>query len=88
MANKRHLATITVLIRDRQSQANDLQQLLTDNGHIIMARMGVNVQPKCIEHCTGMIVLTLEGGLSEIKALNKKIDEMYGVVAKLSVMTK
>jgi len=88
MTDKRHLASITILIKDRQSQANDLQQVLTDNGHIIMARLGVNVQPKCIEHCTGMIVLTLDGGLREIKALAKRIDEMYGVVAKLSVMTK
>lgn len=87
MANKRHLATITILLKDRQSQAFDLQKLLTDNGHIIMARLGVNVQPKCIETCTGMIVLALDGGLKEIKALAKQIDKIYGVVAKLSVMT-
>ncbi len=85
---KRHLATLSILLKDRQSQAIDLQQILSDNSHLIMSRLGVNLQPKCIEHCNGVIVLALDGGLREIKALAKKIDEVYGVVAKLSVLTK
>ena len=88
MSNKRHLATISILLKDRQSQAFDLQQILTDNGHMIMARMGVNVQPKCVENCTGMILLAVDGSLSEIKKLVKKIDGIYGVVAEYSVLTK
>lgn len=85
--SKRHLATLSILLKDRQSQASDLQQILTDEGHLIMARLGVNVQPKCIEHCNGMIVLALDGDLKDIKAFAKKIDKIYGVVAKLSVLT-
>lgn len=85
--SKRHLATLSILLKDRQSQASDLQQILTDGGHLIMARLGVNVQPKCIEHCNGVIVLALDGNLKDIKAFTKKIDEIYGVVAKLSVLT-
>jgi len=88
MANKRHLATISILLLDRQSQVDSLQKTLTEHGHLIMARLGVNVQPKCFEHCAGMIVLAVDGGLTEIKALTKKIDKIYGVVAKLSILTK
>lgn len=88
MVSKRHLATISILLLDRQSQAIDLQQILTESGHMIMARLGVNVQPKCVENCTGMIVLAIDGSLTEIKALAKKIDKIYGVVAKLSILSK
>jgi len=88
MSEKRHLATISILLKDRQSQAADLQQILTDRGHMIMARMGVNVQPKCVENCTGMIILAVDGSLREIKALVKKIDQIYGIVAEYSVLTK
>ena len=88
MSDKRHLATISILLKDRQSQAADLQQILTDGGHLIMARMGVNVQPKCVENCTGMIILAVDGSLREIKALVKKIDQIYGIVAEYSVLTK
>lgn len=88
MSDKRHLATISILLKDRQSQAADLQQILTDSGHMIMARMGVNVQPKCVENCTGMIILAVDGSMREIKALVKKIDQIYGIVAEYSVLTK
>jgi hypothetical protein len=88
METKKHLATITILIKDRQMHAKDVQQILTDEGHLIMARLGVNVQRSCITNCTGLIVLAVEGTAKQITDLVKKLDELYGITAKSSIMTE
>jgi len=88
MAIKKHLGTITILVKDRQVHAEDVNRLLTDNGHMIMARLGVNVQKSCVEHCTGMITITVEATAKEINDLTKKLDKLYGIVAKASIMTE
>jgi len=85
--NKKHLATITILIKDRQIHAKDVNEMLTENGHLIMARLGVNVQKSCVEHCVGMITVAVEGTAKEINDLTKNIDELYGIVAKSNIMT-
>ena len=87
MNDKKHLATITILIEDRQTNAGKMQQILTDHGHLIMARMGVNVQPACIAHCTGLISVAVKGTAKEINDLTKKLNQLYGIVAKSSIMT-
>ncbi|MDA3839706.1 MAG: hypothetical protein PF572_01325 [Patescibacteria group bacterium] len=86
--NKIHLGTISILIKDRQSHAKDVNELLTINGHIIMARLGVNVQKSCVEHCTGFITIAVEATAGEISKLTKEIDELYGIVAKSSILTE
>ena len=87
MAEKKHLGTITILVKDRQMHAKDVQQMLTDNGHLVIARMGVNVQPACIEHCTGLITVAVKGSIKEIKELGKKINSLYGIVAKTVIIS-
>ena len=87
MDKKIHIGTISILVKDRQSHAKDLNQMLGDNGHLIMARLGVNLQKSCVDHCTGLIVVTVEGNALEINSLTKKIDSLYGIVAKVSLMT-
>ncbi len=88
MPEKKHLATITILVKDRQTHAADMNKMLTDNGHMIIARLGVNVQRACIEHCTGMIALAVEGTAKEIRNLTKSLDKLYGIVAKSVIMTE
>jgi metal-responsive CopG/Arc/MetJ family transcriptional regulator len=85
---KIHLAVISILVEDRQTNAGKMNQLLTDNGHLIMSRLGVNVQPACIESCTGLLAIVVKGTVAEIKDLTKKLDELYGLVAKVNIMTK
>lgn len=87
MAVKKHLATITILVKDRQMHVGEVQKILTENGHMIMARLGVNPQRQCIDHCTGFIVVAVEGTAREINALTKKIDSLYGIVAKKVIIT-
>ena len=85
---KKHLGTVTILIKDRHAQAPDVNQILTDHGHIILARLGVNVQPRCIEHCTAMITVAVEGSAKEIGELTKELDQIYGIVARENIMTE
>lgn len=84
---EKQLGTITILVEDRQSHAADVQQILTDNGHLISARLGVNVQPMCIEHCTGLIVVAIAATSKQIKDLTNKLNKLYGIVAKSSIVT-
>jgi metal-responsive CopG/Arc/MetJ family transcriptional regulator len=84
---KKHLATITILVKDRQMHAGDVQKILTENGHLILARLGVNVQRACIKHCTGFITIAVEGTANEIRDLTKKLDKLYGIAAKSCIMT-
>lgn len=87
MAIKKHLATISILVKDRQMHAQDVQKILTENAHLIFSRTGINVQRSCVEHCTGVIAVVLEGTKKEITSLTKKFDEFYGIVAKSTILT-
>jgi len=84
---KKHLATITILVKDRQTNSENVNKMLTENSHLIMSRMGINVQRSCVENCTGLIAIAIEGTTEEINSLTKKLDELYGIVAKANVMT-
>ncbi len=85
---KKHLATITILVKDRQNSAEKINQILTENGHLILARLGVNVQRHCIENCTAIITVAMEATNKEIREITEKIDCLYGIVAKASIMTE
>ncbi len=87
MTTKKHLGTITILLKDRHNHAQDVQELLTDNSRIIMARLGVNPSRSCIKNCTGIITLTVEGTVKEISDLTKKLNKLYGIVAKSIIIT-
>jgi len=74
--NKKHLASITILVKDRQTHAKDIQQILTDSGHLIMARLGVNPQRSCVSNCTGLITVAVEGTAKEINGLTRKLNKL------------
>lgn len=88
MSDKKHLGTISILVKDRQSHAQDVQKILTESGHLIMARLGVNAQRSCVEHCHGLITVAVEGTADEIRHLAEKFDDFYGIVAKYHLMTE
>lgn len=87
MPVKKHLATITILIKDRQANVEKLNQLLTNYGHLIMARLGVNVERRCVAHCTGLITLAIEATSKEVRDLTTKLNGLYGITAKSSIVT-
>ncbi|MFH1426332.1 MAG: hypothetical protein ABIG66_02765 [Candidatus Kerfeldbacteria bacterium] len=85
---EKHLGTITILIEDRQKNARAVNDMLTDNGHLIVARLGANVQPKCMEQCTGMIIVATEGTTEEINAFGEALDTLEGTTVKTCIVTE
>jgi hypothetical protein len=88
MLNKKHLASITILVKDRQTHAKDVQEILTKHGHLIMARLGINPQRSCVSSCTGFIVVAIEADAKEISAITKELNDLYGIVAESTIITK
>jgi putative iron-only hydrogenase system regulator len=88
MPVKKHLGTISILMKDRHNYAIEVQEILTAHGHFIMARMGVNPARTCVKNCTGIMSIIVEGTAKEINDLTKKLDKLYGVVAKSVIITK
>lgn len=87
MANlKIHLGVISILVDDRQNHALEMNKLLTGHSHLIMSRLGVNVQPSCVKGCAGLVVLAVKGGKAEIKDLTKKLNARHGLIAKVNIM--
>jgi putative iron-only hydrogenase system regulator len=86
MRVKNQLATISIIINGREKLADKVQKILTEYSHIVIARMGVNIQPKCIKDCTGVIVLIAKGEMKEIKKLTEKLNKISGVTAKQIVL--
>jgi putative iron-only hydrogenase system regulator len=83
---KLHLATITVLVKDRQMHSPEVNRVLTENGHLILARLGVNVQRHCIAHCTAIITVTLEASAQDISRITKELDKLYGIKVKSLIL--
>jgi len=81
------LATITIFVKDRQTNAPEVNRILTENGHLIMARLGVNVQRHCIENCTALIVVAVEATAKDTAKITKELNGLYGIVAKACVLT-
>ena len=85
MANEK-LGTITILVKNRQAKAVNIQEILSKHGHMIMARLGVNVQPLCLKNCTGLITIVVKGNVREINGLKNELDKLYGIVAKKIIL--
>lgn len=83
---KLHLATVTILVKDRQMHSPEVNRILSENGHLILARLGVNLQRHCIEHCTAMITVTLEASVKDISRITKELDQLYGITAKSLIL--
>ncbi len=82
----RILATISILTTDRQAVSAELNKVLTESGHLIMSRLGVNVQRNCFEHCLGLIILAVEGDGPKIAELEQKLKALPHLIIKMSIM--
>jgi hypothetical protein len=79
---KIYIATITILIKDRHAHIAPVNKLLTEYGHIVIARLGVSLERQCLKGCTGLISIAAEGTKLEIEALTKKINKLKNTKAK------
>lgn len=88
MASKKHLGTITILVKDRHANSPDVNRVLSEQGNLVMARLGVNIQPLCLSGCTGLITVAVQGTVTEVSQLTKKLNSLYGIVAKSIIVTE
>jgi len=88
MTTKKYLGTITILVKDRHTYSPDVNRILSEQGNLVMARLGVNIQPLCLSGCHGLIVVAAQGTIKEINELTKKLNALYGIVAKSLIITK
>jgi metal-responsive CopG/Arc/MetJ family transcriptional regulator len=85
---KQHLGTITIMVTNRQVNSEKLNKTLSENSHIILTRLGVNIEPRCISNCSGLITIVVKGTLKQINDLTNILNKLYGIVAKSCVITK
>lgn len=83
---KKYLATLSLLITDRQANVAKVNQLLTQNGHLILSRLGVNPNAACLAHCLGIMVLVLAGDKTKLQQLSTNLSRLKGVQVKLSFL--
>ena len=83
---QKKLGTISILIKNREVYGDKVQKILSENSKLVMSRMGVNVQPKCVNDCLGVITVVAQGNSAELKTLTQKINKVKGVVAKLNIL--
>ncbi|HOX10657.1 MAG TPA: CopG family transcriptional regulator [Candidatus Moranbacteria bacterium] len=85
---KMHLATISILIKDRAAQAPEVNQILTKHGNIILARLGLHLGENAPENCVAVITVVIKATSQTISDLTKEIDQLYGVVAKSNILSE
>lgn len=85
---KNQLGTITIAIGDRKAHAQEVNKTLAEAGHLVIARLGVNVERTHVTHCSALITVVVEGSTKEINDLTKKLDKLYGIVAKSSIVAE
>lgn len=83
---KRALGTISILASNRQASSAEMNKLLTEYGHHIMARLGVNVSRKCVENCPGLITLAVDSTREELEEITRKLNAISDIKAELCVM--
>ncbi|MFA4942451.1 MAG: hypothetical protein WC564_02330 [Patescibacteria group bacterium] len=83
---KRVLGTISILTSNRQSSSAAMNQLLTDFGHHIMARLGVNINRQCVESCPGLITLTVDSKKDLLIELVAKLNAIPEIKAEMCIM--
>jgi hypothetical protein len=86
MSNSK-LGTISLFVKDRHNLAEPVNKILNAEGRLIMSRMGLNVEPKCISDCLAIITLAVCGSEEELDAFKVKLNELDGVTAVLNLMS-
>jgi metal-responsive CopG/Arc/MetJ family transcriptional regulator len=79
------LASITILTLNRQQVSRDLNDYLTVNGHLIMSRLGVNIQKNCLENCPGMIILVIKSNEENINNFIAGLEKIKGLKIKTCI---
>jgi putative iron-only hydrogenase system regulator len=79
----KRIGTITIIVTNRTSQAENVNKILSEFGHMIIGRMGIPYAPKDLN----IIALIVHASTDEIGALTGKLGALKGIQVK-SALTK
>lgn len=79
----KRIGTVTIIITKRESQAENVNKILSEFGDMIIGRLGVPYSPKNLH----IIALIVHASTDEIGALTGKLGALAGVQVK-SALTK
>jgi len=86
--DKKHIAVVSILTEDRGAHAEQINQILSGHSHLVVARLGVNLEPRCVEKCSGLVTVIAEATLEELRELTEKLDDFPEVTSKTIIMTE
>lgn len=81
-----HIATVTILVKERETHAGKVNEILSRHGNNIISRLGVNLGRTGVHNYSGLITIVLEGTNADIKALTDELDGLYGIVAQACIL--
>jgi putative iron-only hydrogenase system regulator len=79
----KRIGTITIIITNRTSQAEEVNAILSEFGNVIIGRMGIPYLPKNLH----IIALIVHASTDDIGALTGKLGALKGIQVK-SALTK
>jgi putative iron-only hydrogenase system regulator len=79
----KRIGTITIIITNRISQAENVNAILSEFGDVIIGRMGIPYSPKDLH----IIALIVHASTDEIGSLTGKLGVLKGIQVK-SALTK
>lgn len=79
----KRLGFVGIIIEDRKTAAHQVNDLLSEHGDIIVARVGIPYKER---HCS-VITLIVDATTDELGALTGKLGAVHGVSVK-SALTK
>jgi metal-responsive CopG/Arc/MetJ family transcriptional regulator len=83
---KTHIATVSILVKERETHAGKVNEILSRHGESIISRLGVNLGRTGVRNYSGLITVVIEGTRADVKALTDELDGLYGIVAKECVL--
>lgn len=84
--SKTHIATVTILVKERETHAGKVNEILSRHGDRIISRLGVNLGRSGIRNYSGLITVVIEGTGADIRTLTDELDGLYGIVAQASIL--
>jgi len=86
--NKEYLGTLNILVNDREVNAPEINNVITQNGRLVRARLGIHLQPKCVKGCSGLITLIVQGEKKELDLFAKQVTKYKYAITKLCLISK
>ncbi|MGE5474059.1 MAG: TM1266 family iron-only hydrogenase system putative regulator [Ignavibacteriales bacterium] len=74
---KREIAVIGIVVNDRRENASEVNEILTEFGHLIVGRLGIPYEEKN----ASIISIIMDAARDDIDSITNKLDSIDGVTA-------